>query len=200
MQPKYSGFTLIEVLVVLVLTSLISLALFSSFKTGIHSVQLAEAHINKMENSRQLINLIRRHLLNIETITLKDKHDVQVNSFEGEQTRIRYIAPLAMSAYDELYLIEIVTELDGNDGVWVRFGSYIMDLSADEIFQDQEFMLLSEHIEVVFEYYMASNKDDDAGEWLNDWTEPASTPLLIRMSVQEDSKIWPPLTLKVNSG
>ncbi len=200
MRNKYSGFTLIEVLVVLVLTSLISLALFSSFKTGIHSVQLAEEHINKMENSRQLVNLIRRHLLHIKAVTLNDKHDVQVNSFEGDETRIRYIAPLAMSAYDELYLIEVVTKLDGNDGVWVRFGPYMIDMSADEIFQDQEFMLLSEHIEVVFAYYMASNQENTDGEWLNDWIGQAATPLLIKMSVQEDNKIWPPLTLKVNSG
>ncbi len=200
MVGRRSGFTLIEVLVVLMLTSLISLALFSSFRTGIHSMQIAEEHINKMEDSRQLVNLVRRHLLDIEPAVLTGRHNVQISSFDGNEDRIRYVAPLSMSTYGEQYLIEIVSGLDGAQGLWIRFGRYATGLSEDEIFEDSEFLLVSEDLQVQFEYYSEANSEDDSGGWQQDWSGQASPPALVRMSVHEPEQSWPILSLRVNSG
>lgn len=194
MRWKQSGFTLIEVLVVLVLTSLISLALFSSFRTGVHSLQIAEDQINKVEDSRQLLGLVRRHLLDIISATLEEG-GVQVEAFEGDGGRIRYVAPLSMSAYGEHYLIELVSGLNNKPGIWMRLGRYKPGLSAEEIFEDSEFVLLSEDTEVEI-YYLSK---DDSGEpnWVTNWLHRLGMPGLVRMDVTRQGERLPSLTLRV---
>ncbi len=197
MVGRRSGFTLIEVLVVLMLTSLISLALFSSFRTGIHSVQLAEEHIRKVEDSRQLVNLLRRHMLNVVAVTLAEG-GVQVDAFDGDVSRIRYVAPLSMSTYGENYLVEVVSGLDSKPGLWGRFGRYKYGLSADEIFEESEFVLLSEEVEVQISYF---NRDDTGNaEWVMDWVDHLGVPDLVKLDITRNGDVLPSLTLKVGHG
>ena len=59
------GFTLVEVLIVLVLTSLVTLTLFSAFRTGIKAWRTAEDHLQRVEGARQLLNVLHRHLFQV---------------------------------------------------------------------------------------------------------------------------------------
>ena len=193
---EQKGFTLVEVLVVLVLTSLITLALFSSFRAGIQSWKTGERYIERVEGGRQFISLMRRHLLQAKAEQIIDDGGAAF-SFDGEAGRIRYVAPLSMSASGEHYLIELETKLRGREGLWARFGLYQTGLSVEEIFEESEYQLLMPDAELQFFYY---DKSADEGVWVEQWKARITFPVLVKVLISEPDKEWPAIVMRVGSG
>lgn len=147
---RQRGFTLVEVLIVLVLTSLITLTLFSAFRSGVKAWRTAELHIQQVEGARQLINVVRRHLMQAVPVSLVYPDRTEF-AFNGTPTSLRYVAPLAMSAGGALNVVELFSHA-GRPGVWGSFRPYVEageDVGADE----DEASLISKNVSVSFEYY-----------------------------------------------
>ena len=62
-RARSRGFTLVEVLIVLVLTSLLTLTLFSAFRTGIKAWRTAEDHLQRVEGAQEIIARLRAEYL-----------------------------------------------------------------------------------------------------------------------------------------
>ncbi len=190
------GFTLVEVLVVLVLTSLITLALFSSFRAGIQSWRTGQNFIEKVEDGRQFINLLRRHLFQARSEQIMDGGS-PLFSFQGESGWVRYVAPLSMSTSGEHYLIELNSDLSGKKGLWGRFGLYQNGHSVEEMLEDSEYQLLIEDAELEILYYDTSG---GAGAWVDKWRARIGFPALLKVRMNEPNKEWPSIVMRVGKG
>lgn len=188
------GFTLIEILVVMSLTAIITVGLFSGFRAAVNSWRVADSHISKIETERQLINLLHRQLLQAKSIILTDTVSSEF-AFSGRTDSIRYLAPLSMSAGSELFLIEFVNGLGNKEGIWGRFGLYQVDLLPDQIFAESEYLLISEDLSIEFAYLFSGT--EESASWQDSWDDQVAMPKLVRVSLKGINRDWPELTMRV---
>lgn len=185
---------MLELLVVLTLSSILMVALFSTFRAGIGSWRTAERHIERVESARQLLNLLHRQLFNASPVMLGAESGAEF-SFQGDASRIRYVAPLSLSTGGAIYLIELQSAPPGSYGVWVRFGLYD-GRSAEEILAGSELQLVSDTIRVDFAYLQAAAAVGE-GAWSEDWSFNTGFPSLVRVAIEERGRVWPTVVMRV---
>lgn len=192
------GFTLVEVLIVLVLTSLITLTLFSAFRTGIKSWRTAEDHLQRVEGARQLLNVVHRHLFQVSPVVLMFPDRTEF-AFSGTASSLRYVAPLSMSAGGELYVVELFSDEGGSPGVWGRFVPYSPQ-GMDEASTDTEASLISEDMVISFQYYGATDASGEEIGWGDSWAGRPEFPQLVRISFTGGRHAMPPVVMRVGAG
>lgn len=186
------GFTLLEVLVALTLTSMLILVLFAGFRAGIRSWQAAETHIGRVEESRQFVSMLYRHMNQILPVVVAGENFFPESSFQGESERIRYVAPLSLSTGNRDYLFEIVNGWNGQEGIWARFAPFEAEAGISDMFEGVEFVQLAENMSVGFSFYEgeAGWQDTHAGE---------IPPSLVRADIVDAAGAWPQLTFTVST-
>jgi len=192
------GFTLVEVLIVLVLTSLITLTLFSAFRTGIKAWRTAEDHLQRVEGARQLLNVVHRHLLQVVPVVLVFPDRTEF-AFSGTASSLRYVAPLSMSAGSELYVVELFSDEGRRPGVWGRFVPYVAE-GMDPAAESADDSLISEELRVGFLYYGATDESGQEMGWTDTWTGRATFPLLVRISFTGGTHAMPPVVMRAGAG
>ncbi len=190
------GFTLVEVLIVLVLTSLVTLTLFSAFRTGIKAWRTAEDHLQRVEGARQLLNVLHRHLFQVSPVilVLPDRTEF---SFSGTGSSLRYVAPLSMSAGSELYVIELFSADDGSPGVWGSFVPYVPEEMDPDV---AEASLVSEELRVGFLYYGATDESGQETGWSDSWIGRTGFPQLVHIRFTGGRHAMPPVVMRVGAG
>jgi len=197
-RARPRGFTLVEVLIVLVLTSLITLTLFSAFRTGIKAWRTAEDHLQRVEGARQLLNVMHRHLLQAAPVILLFPDRTEF-AFSGTAYSLRYVAPLSMSAGSELYVIELFSGEGGSPGVWGSFVPYTPE-GMDPASADAEASLISEDLRLSFLFYGATDESGEEIGWTDSWIGRAAFPQLVRISFTGGRHAMPPVVMRVGAG
>ncbi|MDG9926766.1 MULTISPECIES: prepilin-type N-terminal cleavage/methylation domain-containing protein [unclassified Pseudomonas] len=191
------GFTLVEVLIALVLAGLLVVVLFGGFRAGIRSWQLAEQHTASVEEPRQLSALLYRHLGQLLPAEFPPDSSGRVApAFVGEQERMRYVAPLSMSAGGIPYVFELSSD---SSGVWVRFAPYEAGKAAEDLLASVEPQLVSSSLHLSFRYFGPAEEWDDSGsQWVDAFSRVGSVPQLVSVRVDGARKGWPELILPVS--
>jgi len=200
-MSEQRGFTLVEVLVVLVLTGILMVSLFSTFRSGAMSWQTAERFVEQTEEERQLVNLLHRHMRQVVTASYTSGN-LSENMFSGEDARLRYVAPLSLSAASRPYLVELASGLNGNVGTWIRFAPFRPGVAPDELLAGAEALRLSENLELSFSYFDAGEKleEGQGGEgWVSYWGNRSYLPALLGLELVGEHSRMPPLVLAVVS-
>lgn len=196
-MTRARGFTLLEVLVALTLTSLLVVALFGGFRAGIRSWQTVERHTAQVEEPRQLSSLLYRHLGQMVPAAFGEQeggwHDP---AFFGEAERVRYVAPLAMSASGLPYVFELVSNQRGMPGVWARFAPYQEGKSADALLADAEFLQISKSLGVTFGYYGVGDDANEIPRWSTTYKSD-QLPRLVSLQISGGQRAWPTMTFAV---
>lgn len=196
-MTRARGFTLLEVLVALTLTSLLVVALFGGFRAGIRSWQTVERHTAQVEEPRQLSSLLYRHLGQMVPAAFGDREDGgHEAAFFGEAQRVRYVAPLAMSANGLPYVFELTSNQQGRPGVWVRFGPYQEGKSAEAVLADAEYQQVSKTLGVTFAYYGAGDDFSQIEHW-TDTYKSDQLPRLVSLRIAGSDRAWPAMTFAV---
>ncbi len=194
---RMRGFTLLEVLVALTLTSLLVVALFGGFRAGLRSWQTVERHTAQVEEPRQLSSLLYRHLGQMVPAAFGDREDGgHEASFFGESDRVRYVAPLAMSANGLPYVFELVSNRQGMPGIWVRFAPYQEGKSAESLLGDAEYQQVSKTLGVTFAYYGAGDDFNQIARW-SDTYKSDQMPRLVSLRLAGGERAWPAMTFPV---
>jgi general secretion pathway protein J len=188
---QQKAFTLIETLVALTLMSLLIVVLFGGFRVGVRSWQISEDYIASTEEPRQLSALLYRHLGQIVRVKLGGISFSSLMAFESEAERIRYVAPLAMSAGEKYYLFEMINNYEGRGGIWARFAPFVQGWSDDEIFSDAQFMQISKEWSVRFSYFYNQ-------EWLDEMPD-GQLPKLVSVQLAAADKQWPSMVFAINA-
>jgi general secretion pathway protein J len=170
MSRRDAGFTLVEVLVALALTALVSLLL-------LHGVRLAAAGLDRharraerLDDRRSLDELLRRVLSSAAS-----------GSFVGRPTTARFLS-LAEDSGPGLYRIEIARE-----GSRLILRRRLAGPSADP--QIAEAVLAGDVVAFGFAYFGAPSAAEAPG-WHQDWEGLTRLPLLVRVSL--DTAAAPP--------
>ena len=193
-MSRQSGFTLLETLVAMTLMSLLMLALFGGFRAGIASWQLAERHIEANEPQLLLNRMLYRHLAQLyvpESAATVFRWAPSEVAFVGAPDQIYYVAPLALSADNQLYAIELASAPGGREGVWIRYLPYDQ-LGPEGLVSSLnmlEYTQVSNALRVRFEYF----SDDQWQEQLGIGT----IPTLVRVHWVADDRSWSSTTFRL---
>lgn len=192
---KQRGFTLLEMLISLVLMSLLIVALFGGFRAGIASWRVAENHIERTEPQLLLSRMMYRHLSQVRMYWSGPsfgKDDVSLTSFRGLTDSLRYVAPLAQSVDDQLYVVELANRPAGEPGVWIKYVPYKTLSTIEEELDQAEYQLVSAELNVRFSYFVND-------EWM-DGQEPVLEPVLVRVQWESDEHVWSDSVFAVERG
>lgn len=193
------GFTLLEVLVALTLTGLLVATLFAGFRVGIDSWDTADRHVQRTEDSRQLVNFLSRHLSQIQPVIVMNDELFPEPALMGTASSLRYVAPLSLSTGNQPYLFELVSGYRGEPGVWVRFAPYHSSESGQvqigAILAGAEFLQVSEGFGLEFEYFVAQEETEG---WAPEFQ--GGQLKLVAVQVVDEQGRWPRLTMAVSTG
>lgn len=195
MRRWQQGFTLMETLIALVLTSLLLLALFGSFRAGIASWQAVDRQVEQSEPQQRLDRLLYRHLSQLQGIEtsrgfLMGSRDEQM-FFEARSDRIRYAAALALSVDNRVYAIELASAPGGRSGLWMRFVPYAQK-DVGQALDAAEFVQVSDSLTARFSYFVED-------EWFDELEED-TLPLLISVHWRSPERVWSATTYAVSRG
>jgi general secretion pathway protein J len=90
-----SGFTLLELLLSLAITSIIVVLIFGTFRMGIRAWERGERDIEKQQRMRIVLELMRTQLGSL-TASATFKKSRNLVAFEGTENRISFISTLAL--------------------------------------------------------------------------------------------------------
>lgn len=191
---KQRGFTLLETLIALVLMSLLMVALFGGFRAGIASWRVADSYIEQTEPQLMVSRMLYRHLAQVRMYKSEltwIEGDV-LSSFQGHADRVRYVAPLAQSVDDQLYVIELTSRPAGEAGVWIKYVPFATLEAIEEQLAQAEYQLLNVELELSFSYFIN-------GEWVEE-LEPGGEPGLVRVHWQSGERVWSDSVFMVTRG
>lgn len=190
-RRRQTGFTLLETLVALVLMSLLLLALFGGFRAGIASWRIAGSHIEQTGSQLLLGRVLHRHLAQIVVTSGNGgaNNPAGIHSFAGAADRIRYIAPLALAVDNQLYGIELASEPDGREGVWIRYVPYEGLEGLKETLDEAEYVQVDELLRIRFSYFVDE-------EWQEE-LEVGVVPKLVRVHWSSAGRTWSDTTYAV---
>lgn len=191
---RQHGFTLLETLIALVLMSLLMVALFGSFRAGIASWQVVDSHVEHTEPQLLLGRMLYRHFSQVKIFSsVPGFGKVAVSdSFQGYTGRVRYIAPLAQSVDDQLYVIELTSNPEGHSGVWIKYVPFeTLDIIEDQLGQ-AEYQLISAELEIEFSYFVGA-------EWVTE-LDKKNAPRLVRVSWRSAERLWADSVFAITRG
>lgn len=182
-MSRQRGFTLMETLIALVLMSLLLLALFGGFRAGVASWRAAQNQVVASESYLQLGRMLQRHMRQL----LRSDGWVSAGTalelfFTAEPGRIRYVAPLALSVDETVYSIELASQPDGREGLWIRFVRYDAAEDMLALLEQEEYLLVDAEMTAQFEFYFQE-------EWHPE-LEAGVVPQLLRVSLSTPKRIW----------
>lgn len=197
-KSSQGGFTLLEMMIAFSMTSLLFLALFSSFNTISRGWDAADRKMLKTEDMRLISEFLRSQLSQAIVVRIKGEDEPTVYAFEGDNEYVRYAAPLQpLQHQGGVYLIELGV---GNDSegkkLEMRYAPYRPDMTWEDAFEGMEPVLVYGGLSSVqFEYFAAESVDDDP-RWETDWVDQTVYPLLLKLIIEDnEGQVWPELVV-----
>lgn len=195
-KNKQSGFTLMEIIVVMTMLALIMTMVYGAINTSRKMAYKGTKRINATNEIRVVQELIRRQISRILPMAFKEEDNTFV-IFEGDDQHIMYVSP--MPGYlgkggPHVQLIEIV---NAKGGKILQFSHWLLNDSLEEdSFDDseQEPVVLLENIRDAEFSFVKLDEEGEVGDWENDWEESENTPLMVRLDVEMGEKAlmqWP---------
>ena len=183
---KQSGFTLLEIIVVMTMLSLIMVMIYGGIQSSRKISEKGLKRINATNEIRVVSELVRRQISRILPMAFKEEDEGFV-IFEGDDNHIMYVSP--MPGYlgnggPHVQLIEIV---NAKGGKILQFSHWLLSDSLEQdAFEssDQEPVVLLENIRDAEFSFVKLDEEGELGEWENSWEEPGNTPLMVRLDVE----------------
>jgi general secretion pathway protein J len=207
-RRKSGGFSLLEVLLAIVLLALLIAGAYSGIRAAANAMRAGEAAIDRADRLRTAQEFLRHQLSRILPLAYA-QNDSEGTSyvFEGKDQFMRFVAPMPGYLSRGGPYVQTLELARSSDGLQLRFNDAMLngfDVQKSKK-SDAETVVLLDHIrDGRFEYRTL----DDQGEltnWSSDWSNPAITPLMVRISLNMQPGVqmpWPVLDvpLMLNAG
>jgi len=184
-SKQQSGFTLIEIIVVMTMLALIMTMVYGAINTSRKMASKGLKRIDATNEVRVVQELVRRQVSRILPMAFKEEEGTFV-IFEGDAEYIMYVSP--MPGYlgkggPHVQLIEIV---NAKGGKILQFSHWLLNDSLEQDSfddSDQEPVVLLENIEDAEFSFMRLDEEGEPGDWETDWEEGENTPLMVKLDV-----------------
>lgn len=196
------GFTLLELLIAMSLTSIILVLLYSGFDIGIKSWDRGQARADRLNELRLAQDFLRRQLRQSVTVYRNDPRDGRVLYFYGEPDRVGWVAPmLRYLGLGGLYYVELDRVGDPDDGQlrlrWYPYNPNDEEIRIDDEELVEQTVLLDGVSDFSIDYLGPGETFEDEMEWSDRWENPQLRPTLVRLNLNLRDADWPPLTVAV---
>ncbi len=195
------GFTLVELLLSIALIGLIMMLAYGGLSSSIRAATSGDEMVERNNRLRAVHGFVRRQIANALPLTMRSaeslQDDLDLVRFEGGRDSIRFVAPmpgyLGHGGPHEQTLMFERGEL--------LFDHQLLQQSDDSelaraIDDRDPVVLLTDLRDVRFSFLQAAEEEDIDPEWVDEWEEPAQTPLMVRVEVEfaEGARmVWPTL-------
>lgn len=191
-----SGFTLMEIIVVMTMLALIMTMVYGAINTSRKMASKGIKRIDATNEIRVVQELVRRQISRILPMAFKEDDGVFV-VFEGDENHVMYVS--SMPGYlgkggPHVQLIEIV---DAKGGKILQFSHWLLNDSLEEDSfdgSDQEPVVLLENVEDARFSFMKLDEEGEPGDWESEWEESENTPLMVKLDVDMGERAlmqWP---------
>lgn len=201
-SDKFSGFTLIEVMLAMTLLSIMVTLLFASLKTCAESWNKGEVKIAEVNEKAVVYQFFKRHLPSIRPLWDDfSEEDERQFSFRGTRDSLQFVSVFPSSAGRKgLHLFEIKFEQKDQGQIKVILSPFYPSLDEQE-WQAEEVSLLDDVENFKITYFGKENVDSD-GMWTDSWIEKENLPSLVKIKIElSNQSFWPEMifALKLSS-
>lgn len=198
------GFTLIEMIVALVVSSMLAVVVVSGLHLAIRSWEAVSDNIHQGNDTYVSMHALRRVLSSLRPEKVRDENGIAVAAFYGREDQVLFIAPMEqLGSLDDLYWVMISTReaesgdrslilnllpfnqktnFDDEDNAafqniaWEEKIDEILELESEIIVGNQEFT------GITFDYMRIDNNGDPV--WEEEWLDDAQLPRSIRVQLE----------------
>lgn len=204
-----AGFTLLELLIALTLTTLIATLVLAGLRLSFNSWETIEAHNQKLSETRAMQHFIQRRLTEPEhQMVMSETAGTMVQAFHGTENSVLFPGFIrTRHSYDsEISWIRISFIHDSENQLQLRLqtapfqeDSAISWQQIQETFQESEIPgylhPLPQFERIRFEYLDAAQSNSP--EWLPRWQDQFQLPRLIKIHFEsiDSTSEWQPLTI-----
>ncbi len=200
-KTRSHGFTLLEVLLVILLLGLLLAGAYGSIRAAARAIHAGEQTIERTNRLRAAQEFIRHQISRALPLSFGQEQASGNNFlFQGERDFMRFVAPMPGYLSHGGAYVQTLELANGRDGMQLLFTNQMLngfdlqklagsDLEPEPLL-DQ---IRSGHFE--FRSFDAEGK---LGEWKDKWDESNQLPLMVRieLTMQDSSRlVWPSMEI-----
>jgi prepilin-type N-terminal cleavage/methylation domain-containing protein len=188
------GFTLVETIVAVTIVAMMSVGIWSIFRTGIRSWARGTEYIDESQRYRNILDLVRKQMASAYPMmapTDPDSPGPSYPIFQGTETRLNFISLNSLNFQESpgltLVNYEVVPNAEGDYSLVESEARYIGELpdAEENAVPVNTIPLFKNLTECHFEYRKSDDDPDNPGEWVTEWDgqEIGKLPVAISMNM-----------------
>lgn len=198
------GFTLVELLLAILLLGLLMAGAWAGINTAVKASRSGEALIDRTNRVRVAQEFIRRQIRNALALPyIVDKSTGETRTFEGDADVMRFVAPMpGYLSRGGAYLQTLELRPGRGGGRELVFAHELLNgYDPDKPREaERDPVILIEGIRRATFEYRGLDETGKLGDWEDEWDEPGSQPVLVRMKFDMDERsgyVWPEIVVPV---
>ncbi len=202
---KQSGFTLIELLMAITLMAMVMTLAYQGLRAGTRAVSSGEDLVDRTNRLRIVQQFVRNQVSRMLPLALESEEDDEdtlgVVLFEGNDDTMRFVAPMPGYLSRGGPHEQVLALRRGPEGLELLFAFRLLGSFEDgDALEDGETppTVLLEGIDRGRFEYLTVDDEGEPTEWLDEWEDGSSTPLLVRLDFEmtDGSRlVWPTMEI-----
>ena len=184
--PGQQGFTLLELMISLVLMGVVVLITAGAMRLGTRAAESGQSKIESIERFRTSLNIIESQIQSAFMIKNSSPTvDLDFAQLKGDRKSLQFRSLYSLwgGAKGPVFAAyEVREENRGGKTLYVAESPIIIPDAAREV------RLIESANDIFFEYYH-KGPTDEKGSWVDDWTDKATIPDKIRLTLKKDMKV-----------
>jgi general secretion pathway protein J len=196
LNSRKAGFTILELTISISLIGLIVLIILGALRLGYRSIESGEKKIEYLERIRSSFNIIDSQIQSFSALTYNDDMGVKKYYFIGKRGLLQFSTNYSVWGGEKGYVIATYTVTPAENGKQVLYVTeHIVGLEST-----REAKLFDHFDSIYFEYFF-KDPMEEAGKWVEEWTEEESVPEKVKIHFIEGANDLPmiiPLRIKAS--
>ena len=196
LNSRKAGFTILELTISISLIGLIVLIILGALRLGYRSIESGEKRIEYLERIRSSFNIIDSQIQSYSALTYNDDMGVKKYYFIGKRGLLQFSTNYSVWGGEKGYVIATYTVTPAENGKQVLYVTeHIVGLESTREAK------LFDHFDAIYFEYFFKDPMEEAGKWVEEWTEEESVPEKVRIHFIEgtnDLAMIIPLRIKAS--